>query len=100
MVEPSETTQRVVERLRQLRRAAGMSGAKLAEEMRSHGLSAWLPATVSKLETGRREAITVDELEALSQIFRVPLAALVETECQRCRNTPPEGFTCKACGRA
>lgn len=99
MAEPSETTNRVVERLRQLRLAAGMSGAKLADQMRVHGLPAWLPATVSKLETGRRESVTVDELEALARIFRVPIASLVEAECSQCLNTPPAGFTCKACGR-
>jgi hypothetical protein len=57
-----------------------MSGAALASELVKHGIP-WNRTTVAKLETGRRESVTAQELLALAYVFGVPpMWLLVDTQ--------------------
>jgi transcriptional regulator with XRE-family HTH domain len=64
-------TEVIAGRVRGLRTAAGWSGAALAERLNERGIP-WNRTTVAKLETGRRESITVQELLALAVVLEVP----------------------------
>jgi hypothetical protein len=69
-------TQAVVHWMRALRKSREWSGARLAREMTEIGV-AWNRGVVAKLETGRRETVSVDELVALARAFNVsPLTPL------------------------
>src|SRR5215217_1266123 len=63
-------------RVRELRTAKGWSAAKLAQEMNALGVH-WERLVVTKLETGRRRSISVDELLALSIALGVPIFGLL-----------------------
>lgn len=65
-------TRLVAGRVRALRDARGISGATLGAAVRALGLRSWAPATVGKLETMRRQSITVQEWLALSVALSVP----------------------------
>lgn len=58
-------------RLRELRERRGWSADRLAEEMASAGIP-WKRAVVTKLETGRRQAVSVAEWIALAYVLDVP----------------------------
>jgi transcriptional regulator with XRE-family HTH domain len=66
----------IADRVRRLRETARLSGAGLAAEMVKLGVP-WNRTTVAKLETGRRESITVQELLALALALDVPPVALL-----------------------
>lgn len=69
-------TQFVAQRMRELRRARGWSADRLVEELAKHGVS-WNRGVVTKLETGRRESVSVAELLGLASAFSVmPLTLL------------------------
>lgn len=74
---PDEVTAVIATRVRALRRVLGLSGAQLAERLSRHGIH-WNRSTAAKLETGRREAISVQELLALADVLGVPPMSLVE----------------------
>ena len=61
----------IAKRVRELREHWRMSGAALAAEMVELGVN-WNRTTVAKLESGRRESISVQELLALGKALRVP----------------------------
>lgn len=63
-------------RVRALRESARMSGSVLAAEMANLGIP-WNRTTVAKLETGRRESVTVQELLALAVVLDVPAVWLL-----------------------
>ena len=65
-------TRLVAGRVRALRTERGISGATLGAAVRALGLRSWAPATVGKLETMRRQSITVQEWLALSVALDVP----------------------------
>jgi len=65
-------TRLVAGRVRALRTERRISGATLGAAVRALGLRNWAPATVGKLETMRRQSITVQEWLALSVALDVP----------------------------
>lgn len=70
-------TRVVATRVGERRRKRHMSGAALGAAVRVLGLARWVPSTVGKLETRRREAVTVREWLALSVALDVPPALLL-----------------------
>ena len=73
-------TRQVAEKVRALRKERRLSGTALCERMREHGITSWAHATVSKLETGRRAFVTLDELHALAKALDVPIARLLPND--------------------
>lgn len=72
-------TRVVARRVAELRKERGMSGAKLSAAVRELGLRSWVDSTVGKLETLRRESVTVAELLALATALDVsPLLLLAD----------------------
>jgi transcriptional regulator with XRE-family HTH domain len=72
-------TQAVARQVRAIRERRRMTAAKLAEEMTRVGVK-WDRGTVAKLETGRRENVSVAELLALAAVLSVsPVWLLVPT---------------------
>lgn len=97
---PNSITGGVVARVKELRTETRMTAAVLAEKMRELGIN-WTRITVAKLETGRRESVSVDELVALSGALKTSTKYLLgEETCPACRDSPPEGFTCNQCSRS
>lgn len=92
---------RVLAHVRALRRGRGWSQAQLAERMAAAGVP-WDRIVVTRIETGRREGISVDEMYALASVFNVEphslTTARVRITCPRCDGAPPAGFRCTACG--
>lgn len=66
----------IAERVKALRGAARLSGPALAAAMNERGIP-WNRTTVAKLETGRRESLTVPELLSLALVLDVPPVLLV-----------------------
>jgi len=75
-VETRTLTAMIAARVRVLRREMRLSGAVLAAGMKDRGIP-WNRTTVAKLETGRRESITVPELLALAQVLGIPPVLLL-----------------------
>ena len=75
-VETRTLTAMIAARVRVLRRETRLSGAGLAAGMKDRGIP-WNRTTVAKLETGRRESITVPELLALADVLGVPVPWLL-----------------------
>jgi len=76
---PASLTAVIAERMKALRGAVRLSGPALAVEMNKQGVP-WNRTTVAKLETGRRESVTVPELVALALVLNVPVTALLVAE--------------------
>lgn len=72
----SSVTDVIAARVRALRQAQRLSGAALAERLNAYGID-WNRTTVAKLETGRRESLTVAELLALALVLGVPPVLLI-----------------------
>jgi len=67
----------VAEQVRAFRRGRGWSAERLAEEMSAVGVP-WSRVVVTKLETGRRPGVSVEELLALAFVLDVaPMHLLV-----------------------
>jgi transcriptional regulator with XRE-family HTH domain len=74
---PPAPTRAVAQRVREVRERRRMTAARLAEEMTRVGVP-WDRGTVAKLETGRRENVSVVELLALAAVLDVaPVHLLV-----------------------
>ncbi len=65
-------TRLIARRVHEIRGERGMSGAALGAAVRALGLTRWVASTVGKLETNRRQSVTVREWLALSLALRVP----------------------------
>ena len=75
--EPMTPTRTVALRVRELREKRRLTAAQLAEQMTQVGV-AWDRGVVTKLETGRRENVSVAELLALAYVLKVaPVHLLV-----------------------
>lgn len=70
---PSEAIGR---HLKALRKDKGMTAAELAAAMSAAGIP-WERGTVAKLETGRRQSVTIDEAVALVLVLDVTMAELL-----------------------
>ncbi|MQA13707.1 MAG: helix-turn-helix domain-containing protein [Pseudonocardiaceae bacterium] len=66
----------IAERVKALRTDARLSGPALAAAMNEHGIP-WNRTTLAKLETGRRETVTVPEFLALALVLDVPPVLLL-----------------------
>lgn len=75
-VSPRTLTAAIAQRVKTLRTTARLSGPALASEMNEQGIP-WNRTTVAKLETGRRESLTVQELLALALVLDVPPVSLI-----------------------
>lgn len=73
---PVTPTSVIAERVRWLRREREWTAQRLAEEMSRFGIE-WNRGVVTKLETGRRESVSVAELFALASAFNVSALALL-----------------------
>jgi transcriptional regulator with XRE-family HTH domain len=73
-------TKVVAGRVRELRERRRLTGTKLAEGMTKAGLK-WDRATVAKLETGRRQSLTLEEVLALAAVLNVaPVHLLIPVD--------------------
>lgn len=66
----------VARQVRLIRQRRGLSGAKVAERMGDAGVS-WTRGTIAKLETGRRQTVSIDEVIALAYALDVPVVHLL-----------------------
>jgi transcriptional regulator with XRE-family HTH domain len=79
----------VARRVRELRRRRGLTAAQLAERLRQVGLD-WDRSIVANLETGRRQAVSVEELLALALVLDVaPVHLLVPTDDEQLFQVTP-----------
>jgi transcriptional regulator with XRE-family HTH domain len=72
-------TQVVAARMFKLRKKRGWSAAELAERMKAAGVP-WERVVVTKLETGRRASVSVDELLALAAVLNCPPVMLMTAD--------------------
>lgn len=72
-------TATVARNMRALRRARDLTGEQLAARMRARGFG-WTRVLVSKLETGLRGHVHVDELLALADVLGVDPMALTRED--------------------
>lgn len=77
-MEAIATTRIIARNMLTLRRARGWTTERLAQELGGKGVQ-WKRGVVTKLETGRRESVSVDELLALGAVFGVEPMMLVRS---------------------
>lgn len=70
MAEPGPITAHVADQVRRLRGSKRWTAERLAKEMQANGID-WNRGVVTKLETGNRESVGVDELVVLAELFSV-----------------------------
>lgn len=92
--------QMVIDRLKDIRRKRNLTAQQLAEAMTKAGVR-WEYGVVTKLETGRRKALSVTELLALAYVLDVsPLSLLTpEDDAEMVQATPTMTLTGEALGR-
>lgn len=76
MGDAASPTQVIAKRVRELRREREWTAERLADEVTKAGVK-WNRGTVAKLENGRRDSVSVEELFALAWAFGVPPVVLV-----------------------
>jgi UDP-N-acetylglucosamine 1-carboxyvinyltransferase len=87
-----ELRQRVGERMRNRRKALGLTAEALAAMV---GINR---VTIAKFETGR-QSLTIEVYYALVTALGVEPDPLMRAElCATCQGLPPLGFTCQRCG--
>lgn len=72
----------VAANVRRLRAKRGWSQADLHRALSAQGIRRWSASTVAQVETGRQRADRLLDLAALTSVFGVPLAELIEGEGQ------------------
>jgi transcriptional regulator with XRE-family HTH domain len=89
----------VIAKLRTLRKIKQISGQTLADRMTQLGYPIARVA-ISKMETGRRDEVSVDLVAAAAQALGTTIVALLNepVACPQCKGEPPIGFTCNTCG--
>jgi transcriptional regulator with XRE-family HTH domain len=82
--EDSCAHQVIAGRMREMRKARGWSADRLARELTTRTGVKWARMVVTKLENGRRQTVSVEELLALALVFRVaPVELLPSLLVQR-----------------
>lgn len=76
MGDAATPTQVIAKRVRELRTDRKWTAQQLAEKVTTTGV-VWNRGTIAKLENGRRDAVSVEELFALAWAFGVPPIVLV-----------------------
>ncbi|OEV03822.1 hypothetical protein AN219_37745 [Streptomyces nanshensis] len=66
----------IARRVKELRNRSGYTAEQLASKLNDEGVP-WERATVTKLETGRRQNVTAGELLALAKVLNVSLVNLL-----------------------
>lgn len=96
---PAEYSATVSRRIRELRKRRGWTVQHLVDQLATSGFPLGR-VTVSKMENGKRDQVTVDELYAFAAVFGVPVDELAHdgARCPTCKDEPPTGFRCLACG--
>lgn len=85
---PVGPTAAIARQMRELRRAQGLSGQKVADAMTAEGVH-WDRSIVANLENGRRRSVSVEEWLALARVLGVaPLHLLVPIEGGEYQVTP------------
>jgi transcriptional regulator with XRE-family HTH domain len=80
----------IAERVKEARGRHGFTAQQLADRLKDVGIQ-WDRATVTKLETGRRQNVTVVELLALARVLDVaPIHLLVPVDDRTFQVTPTE----------
>lgn len=80
----------IAERVREVRGRLGLTAQQLADRLRDAGLQ-WDRGTVTKLETGRRQNVSVAELLALARaLHAAPVHLLVPLDGRPYQVTPNE----------
>lgn len=73
-------TDRLAQRVKEVRERRGLTAQQLAEAMQAHGIP-WQRTTVVKLENRTRESVTVNELVTLAYVLDVaPVHLLVDPD--------------------
>ncbi len=87
-------------RARHLRTRRGMALTEVSRRARETGVDISIDA-LSKIETGARVNVSVDELMTLTKVFgREPIWFLSDAPvCDNCQDDAPEGFECVKCYR-
>lgn len=81
-IEPTEQTEILVERIKDLRTKRGWSAERLAQEMTDAGVK-WNRLVVTKLENGHRKDVTVTELLALGRVLQcAPVHLIVPPDAE------------------
>ncbi|MEU4225818.1 helix-turn-helix transcriptional regulator [Nonomuraea sp. NPDC026600] len=93
----TNASRRIGLRMRALRHSRGWSQVELAERLSANGFAAH-PTTVTRMESGSRQIISIDAALAVAATFEVPLDDLISDECLTCKGSPPAGFRCQNCG--
>ncbi|MBT2429388.1 helix-turn-helix domain-containing protein [Streptomyces sp. ISL-112] len=91
---------RVIEKLRDARRANSVSARALAEAMTEAGYPIQR-SVIANTESGRRAEVSVDHLVAAARALGVDPSVLlrkVTDPCPHCHGAAPRGFTCNTCG--
>jgi transcriptional regulator with XRE-family HTH domain len=73
---PLTPTKVIAARVKELRKSRGWSAADLAQAMKAVGIE-WERIIVTKLETGRRASVSVEEMLALAYVLDVAVVDLV-----------------------
>lgn len=85
-------------RVRALRLDKGISALELSTRMTNLGYPT-SRVSVAQTETGYRKEVSADWIWAAAQSLGVPFKLLYQgPDCDRCKDDPPTGFTCNACG--
>ena len=106
LTEDSTRYARLVGRnIARLRARRGLTQKQLAEELQQqgHSLSAGTIGFIEKGHSGnspkhQRRNVSVDQLMIFARFFDCNPADLLSETCPHCKGTPPDGFTCNACG--
>jgi transcriptional regulator with XRE-family HTH domain len=87
---PPRPVEVVARRMREVRETRRLTAAQLADLMRAAGIP-WDRQIVTNLETGRRQAVSVDELLALAVVLQVaPIHLLVPLDGEQPYRVTPE----------
>jgi transcriptional regulator with XRE-family HTH domain len=96
--QPLPVSEQVMARIRRFRKTRGMSAQALADAITEHGY-AISRSVLANQEARRIQTVPVDLAKAAADVFGIPIGDLFEGPfCSTCRDEPPSGFTCNACG--
>lgn len=100
--DPSDPSRIFIQRTLHLQRSRRLASHIYAKLLAAEGFRIG-PAKIrlqnTSLPLARCTRVSLDQAVAAARVFGVPLAFLVGLEpCDRCKDDPPVGFTCSACG--
>ncbi|MFD0853994.1 helix-turn-helix domain-containing protein [Actinomadura adrarensis] len=93
----TDVSRRVGLRVRALRQARSWTQPELAARLSKVGFEISAPS-ITRMEQGSRQTVSIDAALALCDVFEVTLDDLISASCSRCHGAPPVGFRCQSCG--